>query len=78
MIPDAWVKLSYLIPYTWGVHGYIHLQSMGASLWTTQTEYYALWILAAFWFAMACLSLFLVGWYQERKVAAAQPVFKRS
>ena len=60
MIPDAWRYLSYFIPYTWGAHAFIHINSMGASLLHTNgfaasaaTEWIALWILAAFYFVMA-------------------------
>ena len=60
MIPDAWRYLSYFIPYTWGAHAFIHINSMGASLLHTNgfaasaaTEWIALWILAAFYFIMA-------------------------
>ena len=60
MIPAAWRYLSYFIPYTWGAHAFIHINSMGASLLHTNgfaasaaTEWIALWILAAFYFIMA-------------------------
>ena len=60
MIPDAWRYLSYFIPYTWGAHAFIHINSMGASLLHTNgfaasaaTEWIALWALAAFYFIMA-------------------------
>lgn len=55
MIPDAWRYLSYVIPYTWGAHGFIHINSMGASLATTSTEYIALWILTAVYLGLACI-----------------------
>ena len=55
MIPDAWRYLSYFIPYTWGAHGFIHINSMGASLATTKTEYFALWILTGGYLILAVL-----------------------
>lgn len=61
MIPAAWRYLSYFIPYTWGAHAFIHINSMGASLLHTNgfaasaaTEWIALWILSAFYFILAC------------------------
>ena len=54
MIPDAWWYIACCIPYTWGAHGFIHINSMGASLATTGTEYIALWILTAAYFLLAC------------------------
>lgn len=63
MIPDAWRYLSYIIPYTFGAHGFIHINSMGASLSVTGTEYIALWILTGVYFMLAC-ALF----YARRKL----------
>ena len=61
MIPDEWRYLSFFIPYTWGAHGFIHINSMGASLLHTNgfaasavTEWIALWILSAVYFILAC------------------------
>lgn len=65
MIPHAWLYLSYLIPYTWGAHGFIHINSMGASLATTGTEYIALWILTGGYFLIAC-GLFFI---KKRQIA---------
>jgi len=65
-IPDAWRWLSNLIPYTAGVNGFIHMSSMGASLWTTRAEYITLWILSGAYGLLACLLLFVTGWLHER------------
>ncbi len=66
MIPDAWRYLSYAIPYTAGANGFIHISSMGASLWTTRMEYDTLWILTGVYFILACCLLFITGWLHER------------
>lgn len=66
-IPDAWRYLSYLIPYTSGAHGFIHISSMGASLWTTRAEYYTLWILSGVYFLIACMLMFCIGSYRESR-----------
>lgn len=66
MIPDAWRYLSYAIPYTAGANGFIHISSMGASLWTTRMEYDTLWILTGVYFILACSLLFITGWLHER------------
>ena len=52
-----WKGLGYLLPSTWGMHGYIHLQTMGATLETTAREYNMLWVLAAVYF-LACAVLY--------------------
>lgn len=54
MIPFAWRYLSYFIPYTWGAHAFIHINSMGATLAQTSMEYTALWILAGGYMLLAC------------------------
>ena len=54
MIPAAWRYVSYIIPYTWGAHAFIHINSMGATLADTGTEYIALWIQAGAYFLIAC------------------------
>ena len=75
MLPKAWLYLSYFIPYTWGVHGYLHISSMGATLACTSKEYYALWILSAVYFVLACGLLWVLGWRETHRsrqsVAAA-------
>lgn len=67
MIPEAWRYLSYAIPYTAGANGFIHISSMGASLWTTRMEYDTLWILTGVYFIQACGLLFITGWLHERR-----------
>ena len=66
MIPRPWLYMSYLIPYTWGAHGFIHINSMGASLIHTNgftasaaPEFVSLWILAAAYFLLACLLFYI-------------------
>lgn len=54
MIPDAWWYIACCIPYTHGAHAFIHINSMGASLATTGTQYIALWILTGVYFLLAC------------------------
>ena len=67
MLPDAWRYLSYFFPYTWGVHGFLHINSMGATLETTAREYIALWILAGGYFLTTCLLLGVMGYIHDKK-----------
>ena len=68
MLPDAWRYLSYLFPYTWGVHGFLHINTMGATLATTAREYHALWLLAGGYFLTTCLALAVMGKVNDGKL----------
>jgi ABC-2 type transport system permease protein len=67
MLPKPWLWLSYAFPYTWGVHGFLHINSMGATLAGTAREYIALWGLAAAYFAATCVMLAVLGWWSDRR-----------
>ena len=67
MLPKPWLYLSYMFPYTWGVHGFLHINSMGATLAGTAREYTALWILTAVYFVLTCGMLALLGWWSDRR-----------
>ena len=59
MVPDAWWVIASCIPYTHGAHAFIHINSMGASLATTGTEYIALWILTVVYFVLASILFYV-------------------
>ena len=59
MIPDAWCYLSYFIPYTWGAHAFIHVNSMGATLSQVTREFIALWVLTGAYGVMACVLFYI-------------------
>ena len=61
MIPDAWWYIACCIPYTFGSHAFIHINSMGASLLSTNgftasvdREVIALCIQTVAYFLLAC------------------------
>lgn len=66
MLPDEWRMLSYCFPYTWGVHGFLHINSMGATLAGTAREYIALWIMAGCFFVTTCVLLWIMGARHDR------------
>ena len=76
MIPVGWRVASWFIPYTWAANGFIHINSMGATLWQTRTEYIALWILTAGYFALAVLMFLIAGYRQERKESRRNDVLE--
>lgn len=69
LVPDGWRYFSYLIPYTWAAHGFIHINSMGATLWDVRTEYIALWVLAASYFLIAVLMFVIAGYRQDQETS---------
>ncbi len=71
MMPAAWRYLSYFIPYTWGAHGFIHINSMGATLWSTRNEYISLWILSGGYFLATCVITYFAGIRKEREQTEA-------
>ena len=54
-IPGAWEGLSWLIPSTFGVRGFLRLSSMGGTFADIRTEVFALWVQTAIYFSITCL-----------------------
>ena len=54
-IPGMWQGVSWLFPSTFGIRGYIRMNSMGATLNDVQFEYWILWLQAVVYFILACL-----------------------
>lgn len=63
-MPKPCLWFSYLFPSTPGVQGFIKVSSMGASLADVRSEYLALWIQAAAYFATTVFSLILIKKYK--------------
>ena len=53
-IPGGWQGVSWLIPSTFGVRGYLRIASMGATIDDILPEVRALWIQAAVYFVTTC------------------------
>ncbi|MBR1687725.1 MAG: ABC transporter permease [Prevotella sp.] len=53
-IPGFWQGISWLFPSTFGVRGFVRMNSMGATLHDVVVEYRALWVQAAVYFFLAC------------------------
>lgn len=52
-IPAFWQGVSWLFPSTFGIRGFVRMNSMGATLQDISTEYRALWIQAIAYFVLA-------------------------
>lgn len=52
-----WLKIfSYLFPSTFGINGFVHINTMGADLLEVRREWDALWLQSAFYFLTCCLT----------------------
>lgn len=54
-IPSFWNGVSWLIPSTFGIRGFMKISSMGGTLQDMETEYQALWIQTVVYFFCTCL-----------------------
>lgn len=54
-MPDFWRYFSYIFPSTFGINGYVRINSMGATLNEVAFEYRALWIQTGIYFLTTCL-----------------------
>lgn len=54
-IPGYWQGVSWLIPSTFGIRGFLGISSMGGRLHDIRPEYQALWIQALVYFFATCL-----------------------
>lgn len=61
-MPAFWKNISYVIPSTFAINGYVKLNSMGAHLPQVWTEWRALWIQAGAWFLVAWFSVIRQLW----------------
>ena len=54
-MPEFWRNFSYIFPSTFGINGYVRINSMGATLNEVAFEYQALWIQTGIYFLTTCL-----------------------
>lgn len=57
-MPSIWRWIGAICPSTWGVEGFVKMNTDGARLWQVGTEYINLWILAAGWW--------IIGWAVQK------------
>ena len=54
-IPAFWKVFSWIFPSTFGINGFVHINTMGATLGEVAAEYRALWIQTGVYFLTTCL-----------------------
>lgn len=55
-IPGFWKAFSYIFPSTFGINGFVRINSMGATLQEVLPEYRALWLQTGFYFITTFLT----------------------
>ena len=55
-VPEFWQWVSALFPSTFGVRGFVRMNTMGALLGDVKVEYVALWVQTLAYFVAACLA----------------------
>ncbi len=64
-IPEFWQWLSWLFPSTFGIRGFVRMNTMGALLGDVRVEYVALWAQTIVYFFITCL---LYRWQVIKKL----------
>jgi ABC-2 type transport system permease protein len=54
VVPDYWKYIGYLFPSTFGINGFVRINTMGATLNEVAFEYKGLWLQAGIYFLTAC------------------------
>src|SRR5574344_152262 len=70
-IPTFWNIMAGIIPSTWGIRGFIRMNSMGAELGDVLPEYHALWIQVFVYFFITCIL------YRQQIILSRKHVLKR-
>ena len=72
-IPMFWQVVGAFIPSTCGIHGFVRMNTMGATIYQVEEEYIALWALTCIYFITATAGLYLQGLHADR---GHRPEFK--
>lgn len=54
-MPEYWKWLGALIPSTWGIEGFVRMNTAGAGIYDVRHAYTMLWILTGVYFVTTCL-----------------------
>lgn len=66
-VPDFWKYVSWLAPSTFGINGFVRINTMGALLEDVAFEYVGLWIQAGVYFLTACAAYYYMINESRRK-----------
>lgn len=65
-MPAIWKYVSYLIPATWGIEGFVKMNTAGSTISDVGDPYIKLWVLTAFYFLTTCL-VYRYQIYRDKK-----------
>jgi len=54
-IPTFWKVVSYLFPSTFGINGFVRMNTLSADLSQVANEYHTLWLQTGIYFIITCL-----------------------
>ncbi len=66
-MPAFWRGVGAIIPSTWGIEGFVRMNTAGADIHDVRHAYGMLWILAGFYFLTACLSYRYQIWKDKQR-----------
>lgn len=66
-VPDFWKYVSWLAPSTFGINGFVRINTMGSLLEDVAFEYVGLWIQAGVYFLTACAAYYYMINESRRK-----------
>ena len=66
-MPEIWKIIGAIIPSTWGIEGFVRMNTTGASISDVHDAFINLWILTGVYFITACLAYRYQIWKDKRR-----------
>lgn len=66
-MPEYWKWLGALIPSTWGIEGFVRMNTAGAGIYDVRHAYTMLWILTGVYFVTTCLVYRYQIWKDKKR-----------
>ena len=66
-MPEYWKWLGALIPSTWGIEGFVRMNTAGAGIYDGRHAYTMLWILTGVYFVTTCLVYRYQIWKDKKR-----------
>lgn len=66
-MPEIWKAVGAIIPSTWGIEGFVHMNTTGAGISDVHDAFVNLWILTGVYFITACLVYRYQIWKDKKR-----------